>query len=156
MLLVHGGIGSPADFNQMVSWLIADGYVPYTVDLGFPEIDIAANSEKISAKVDQIRAATGASQVYLEHSRRSLSRGRCSEPAELNRRAARRSQDSSPVEFGNSSAGHTPEGLRDTPSRAQHGWIVRTCLPLIDGGIACHRTTQCDTPENSGYCDCSV
>lgn len=65
VLLVHGGIGSPADFDQMSGWLIADGYRPYTVDLGFPGIDTAANSEKIRAKVDQIRAATGASKVYL-------------------------------------------------------------------------------------------
>jgi hypothetical protein len=36
VLLVHGGIGSPADFNQMIGWLIADGYRPYTVNLGFP------------------------------------------------------------------------------------------------------------------------
>ena len=65
VLLVHGGIGSPVDFNQMVGWLIADGYRPYTVNLGFPGIDTAANSEKIRARADQIRAATGASKVHL-------------------------------------------------------------------------------------------
>lgn len=65
VLLVHGGIGSPADFDQMSGWLIADGYRPYTVDLGYPGIDTAANSEKIRARVDQIRAATGASKVHL-------------------------------------------------------------------------------------------
>lgn len=65
VLLVHGGLGSSADFNQMIDWLVADGYRPYTVDLGFPGIDTAANAEKIRARADQIRAETGASKVHL-------------------------------------------------------------------------------------------
>ncbi len=65
VLLVHGGIGSPTDFDQMAGWLVSDGYRPYTVDLGFPGIDTAANAEKIRAKADQIRAETGASKVHL-------------------------------------------------------------------------------------------
>jgi len=65
VLLVHGGVGSPADFDQMVGWLSSDGYRPYTVDLGFPGIDTAANAEKIRVRVDQIRAETGASKVHL-------------------------------------------------------------------------------------------
>jgi len=65
VLLVHGGLGKPADFDQMVGWLAADGYRPYTVDLGFPGIDTVANAEKIRAKADQIRAETGASKVHL-------------------------------------------------------------------------------------------
>ncbi|MGH3837709.1 MAG: esterase/lipase family protein [Pseudonocardiaceae bacterium] len=65
VLLVHGGIGSPADFRQMIDWLKSDGYRPYTVDLGFPGIDTAANAKKIGTKADQIRAETGASKVHL-------------------------------------------------------------------------------------------
>ena len=65
VLLVHGGVGSPADFNEMIGWLISDGYRPYTVDLGFPGIDTVPNAKKIRAKVDQIRATTGASKVHL-------------------------------------------------------------------------------------------
>lgn len=65
VLLVHGGVGSPADFNEMIGWLSSDGYRPYTVDLGFPGIDTASNAKKIRAKVDQIRATTGASKVHL-------------------------------------------------------------------------------------------
>ena len=42
----------------MIGGLIADGYRPYTFDLGFPGIDAAANSEKIGVKVDH-----GAGQV---------------------------------------------------------------------------------------------
>lgn len=65
VLLVHGGLGSPADFRQMIDWLDSDGYRPYTVDLGLPGIDTAANAKKIGAKVDQIRAETGAPKVHL-------------------------------------------------------------------------------------------
>ncbi|MGH4010540.1 MAG: alpha/beta fold hydrolase [Pseudonocardiaceae bacterium] len=65
VLLVHGGLGSPADFRQMIDWLDSDGYRSYTIDLGLPGIDTAANAEKIRARVDQIRAETGASKVHL-------------------------------------------------------------------------------------------
>lgn len=65
VLLVHGGVGSPADFNQMVGWLTADGYRPYTVDLGFPGVDTVTNARKIAAKVGQIRRDTGVRKVHL-------------------------------------------------------------------------------------------
>jgi triacylglycerol lipase len=65
VLLVHGANGSPANFDQMVSWLRADGYDPYTVDLGIPGTDTRANAKKIGTKVDEIKKATGADKVYL-------------------------------------------------------------------------------------------
>jgi triacylglycerol lipase len=65
VLLVHGGLGSPDDFKPMMLWLILDGYRPYTVDLDPFGIDTVGNAERIKVKVDQIRAATGASKVHL-------------------------------------------------------------------------------------------
>src|ERR671939_147894 len=59
VLLVHGANPRPGNFDQMISWLRADGYRPYTIDL--PGIDTAINAKKIGTKVEEIRAVTGAS-----------------------------------------------------------------------------------------------
>ncbi|MGH3548233.1 MAG: esterase/lipase family protein [Pseudonocardiaceae bacterium] len=66
VLLVHGGfLGSPANFSKMIERLRADHYDPYTVDLGLVGNDTAANAKKISARVDEVLAATGAPKVHL-------------------------------------------------------------------------------------------
>ena len=65
VLLVHGGLGEPGDFALMVVRLLADGYRPYTVELDPFGIDTVGNAGRIKAKVDQIRATTGASKVHL-------------------------------------------------------------------------------------------
>lgn len=65
VLLVHGGLGEPSDFNLMVVKLLADGYRPYVVDLDLFGVDTVGNAGRIKAKVDQVRATTGASKVHL-------------------------------------------------------------------------------------------
>lgn len=65
VLLVHGGTGNPGNFKEMEQRLAADGYRPFTVNLGFPGVDTARNADVISAEVDKILAATGASKVHL-------------------------------------------------------------------------------------------
>lgn len=65
VLLVHGGLGKPGDFNLMVVKLLADGYRPYIVELDLFGIDTVGNAGRIKAKVDQIRATIGASKVHL-------------------------------------------------------------------------------------------
>lgn len=65
VLLVHGGLGSQDDFNLMRLRLILDGYRPYTVQLDLFGIDTVGNAGRIKAKVDEIRATTGASKVHL-------------------------------------------------------------------------------------------
>ncbi|MGH3934858.1 MAG: esterase/lipase family protein [Pseudonocardiaceae bacterium] len=64
VLLLHGGLGRPSDLNQMAIRLIADGYRPYTVDLGLG-VDTVGNAERIKAKVKQIRDTTRAPKVHL-------------------------------------------------------------------------------------------
>lgn len=65
VLLVHSGTGNPGNFKEMEQRLAADGYRPFTVNLGFPGVDTARNADVISAEVDKILAATGASKVHL-------------------------------------------------------------------------------------------
>ncbi|MGH3873382.1 MAG: esterase/lipase family protein [Pseudonocardiaceae bacterium] len=49
----------------MIVRLVADGYRPYTVDLDPWGIDTVGNANRIKARVDLIRAITGASKVHL-------------------------------------------------------------------------------------------
>ncbi|MGH3993583.1 MAG: esterase/lipase family protein, partial [Pseudonocardiaceae bacterium] len=65
VLLVHGGAGNPGNFKEMERRLVADGYRPFTVNLGFPGVDTARNADMIRTEVDKILATTGASKVHL-------------------------------------------------------------------------------------------
>lgn len=65
VLLVHGGAGNPGNFKEMERRLAADGYRPFTVNLGFPGVDTVRNADVIGAEVDKILAVTGASKIHL-------------------------------------------------------------------------------------------
>ena len=65
VLLVHGAIGSPRNFDTMAERLRDDGYRPYTVDFPFPATDSVADARLIAERVQQILAETGAAKVHL-------------------------------------------------------------------------------------------
>jgi triacylglycerol lipase len=73
VLLLHGGIGRPSDFDQMVAWLRADGYRPFTIRFPGLGIDIRGNAMLIADKVDEIRKETGLKVHLVGHSMGGLS-----------------------------------------------------------------------------------
>lgn len=65
VLLAHGGLGKPQDFDLMVKRLEKDGYRAYTVKFPGFGVDTATNARLIARKVAEIKAAAGASKVHL-------------------------------------------------------------------------------------------
>lgn len=65
VLLVHGGLGHPGNFEAMQKRLAADGYQSFTVNLGIPATDVKAGAMKIDARIKEIRHETRSVKVHL-------------------------------------------------------------------------------------------